>query len=116
MKNQEGYKPKTETYITITESLRNETSLHIALNMLARASNQQKVLIKYLEISRWDTIEGDVCRQEPLEITREELQNASNCTANAIKSLIDRKMLITYEKEVSRPPIVTGKQIGRAHV
>ncbi len=120
MKNQEGYKPKTETYITITESLRNETSLHIALNMLARASNQQKVLIKYLEISRWDTIEGDVCRQEPLEITREELQNASNCTANAIKSLIDRKMLITYEKEVGRlnnagePHLENIKQLGPA--
>ncbi len=102
MKTQDGYKPKTETYITLTEQFRNETSLHVALNILSRATLQKKALIKYLEISHWDRIEGTVCKEEPVEITSEELQNASNCTSAVIKALINKQMLATYEKEVGR--------------
>ena len=40
---EESYKPKTETYVTLAPQFQNEQALHIALNMLARAPQQQKV-------------------------------------------------------------------------
>jgi len=51
LKAEEGYKPRTETYIRLTEPFRNERALHIALDMLARAPKQQEAFIAYLEMS-----------------------------------------------------------------
>ena len=102
MKSEDGYKPKTEVYVGLADSLKNEQTLHVALNMLSRATRQQKVFIDYLALSHWDTIEGDVCREQPVDITRDELMNSSHSTAAVIKSLVDRQFLVTYEREVGR--------------
>ena len=40
LKAEDGYKPRTETYIRLTEPYRNVTTLHIALNVLSRAKKQ----------------------------------------------------------------------------
>ena len=40
LKAEDGYKPKTETYIRLTKQYRNVTALHIALNVLSRAKKQ----------------------------------------------------------------------------
>ena len=42
LKAEEGYKPRTETYIRLTRPYQNEQALHIALNMLSRAARQQE--------------------------------------------------------------------------
>ena len=57
LKAEDGYKPKTETYIRLTEQYRNTTALHIALNVLGRAPKQLEVFTYYLELSGWDQIE-----------------------------------------------------------
>lgn len=36
------------------------------------------------------------------EVSRDELMNYSHCTSSVLKSLFERKMLMTYEKEVGR--------------
>ena len=90
LKNEEGYRPKTETCIELCEPYRTEQAQHIALDMLRRAEKQQKVLVDYLYLS-----EGG-------EVTREELMNESHCTSAVLKALIDRKILRTYEREVGR--------------
>ena len=102
LKAEDGYRPKTETYIGLTEKFRNEQSLHIALNMLERAGKQQQTLMKFLALSHWDTIDDNTPTGGIEEITREELMNASHCTAANIKALTDRKILYTYDKEVGR--------------
>lgn len=102
MKTEDGFKPKTELYVGLADNLKNEQTLHVALNLLARAGKQQKVFIDYLALSHWDTIEGNRCREKTIEISRDELMNSSHCTAATIKSLIDRKFLVTYEREVGR--------------
>ena len=102
LKKEDGYKPKTETYVTLADNLRNEPSLHIALNMLNRAVKQQKVFGEFLSMSHWDTLEGSICKEQIAEVTRDELLNSSHSTAAVIKSLIDRKFLTTYECEVGR--------------
>jgi primosomal protein N' (replication factor Y) len=102
LKAEEGYKPRTETYIRLTANYRNEPTLHVALNMLARATKQQEAFIAYLSLSRWDTIDGNETQEPVLEITREELMNTSGATLETIKALVKKGMLETYEVEVSR--------------
>ena len=102
LKAEEGYHPRTETYIRLTPSYRNEPTLHVALNMLARAPKQQEAFISYLTLSRWDSIDGNETRETVLEITREELMNTSGATLQTIKSLQDKGFLETYEVEVGR--------------
>lgn len=104
LKQRDGFKPKMETYITLTPAYRQEQALHIALNQLTRSPKQQKVFIDYLTMSHWDeafSVENGERRMES-EVSRDELMNYSHCASSVLKSLLERKMLMTYEKEVGR--------------
>ena len=59
LKDTEGYKPRTETYVQLTEQYRNETALHVALNVLSRARKQLEAFTKYLELSGADLISNE---------------------------------------------------------
>ena len=108
LKAEDGYHPKTETYIRLTPQYQNATALHIALNVLSRAKKQLDAFIEYLALSGWDQIEngsmvnGQWSTVNVNEITREELMNVSGASAVTIKELEKRQMLETYEVEVGR--------------
>lgn len=102
MKSEDGYRPRKETYIALSPNFRTQNALHIALSMLRRAQKQLQVFSTYLTLSHWDMIEGDTVMEPVVEITREELVNASHCTLAVVKALVDRKLLYTYEREVGR--------------
>ena len=97
LKDTEGYKPRTETFVRLTEQYRNETALHVALNVLSRARKQLEAFTKYLELSGADAPHFSLN-----EVTREELMNASGVAAETINQLVKRGMLETYEVEVGR--------------
>ncbi len=97
LKAEDGYKPRTETYIRLTLQYRNVTALHVALNVLSRAKKQLEAFIEYLALSGWDQ---EDCH--PQEVTREELMNASGASAETINQLVKRQLLETYEVEVGR--------------
>ena len=101
LKAEDGYRPRTETYIRLTPKFRSEQSLHVALNMLQRADRQQRALVDYLALSHWDTLEGQRCQEPPVEITRDELLNAGHSLAT-VTALVKRGLLETYEQEVGR--------------
>ena len=114
LKAEDGYKPKTETYIRLTETYQNVTALHIALNVLGRAKKQLDAFTAYLELSHWDEVEEISTEELGIsnydyqfstkiqEVTREELMNASRASAETLKQLEKRQMLETYEVEVGR--------------
>lgn len=108
LKAEDGYKPKTETYIRLTEQYQNVTALHVALNVLARAKNQLNVFTEYLALSGWDQMEEMAeVKPQPMEprieeVTREELMNVSGCSAATLRQLEQRQMLECYEVEVGR--------------
>ena len=102
LKAEEGFRPRTETYIALSESCRNEQTLHACLNMLTRATKQLHTFTTFLSLSRWDTLSGTAPGSPVVEVTREELMNASHCTAAVVKALVDRRFLFTYEKTVGR--------------
>ena len=99
LKAEDGYRPKTEVYIRLTEQYRHVTALHIALNVLSRAKKQLEAFTAYLELSGWDRVEDGI---QPEEVTREELMNVSGASAETIKQLEKRQLLETYEVEVGR--------------
>jgi primosomal protein N' (replication factor Y) len=101
LKAEDGYRPKTETYIRLTATYQNEPSLHVALNILGRAPKQLEAFTEYLALSGWDQLENGK-QIEPAEITREELMNASHAAAATLQQLEKRGMLETYEVEVGR--------------
>ena len=104
LKTEDGYRPKTETFIRLTPNFCNEQALHIALGMLQRAPSQQKAFIDFLSLSGIDQmIQGDgsfVTSPEP-SITRDELLNQGHTLAT-ITALVKRGLLETYEQEVGR--------------
>ena len=102
MKTEEGYRPRTETCLDLAEKWRSEQNLHLALDMMRRAEKQRKVFETFLTMTGWDQIEGSVLQGQIEELSRDELMNATHCTAAVLKSLIDRGFLMTYEREVGR--------------
>ena len=102
LKAEEGFRPRTETYIALSESCRNEQTLHACLNMLTRATKQLHTFTTFLSLSHWDTLSGTAPGSPVVEVTREELMNASHCTAAVVKALVDRRFLFVYEKTVGR--------------
>lgn len=102
MKTEEGYRPRTETCLDLAEKWRSEQNLHLALDMMRRAEKQRKVFETFLTMTGWDRIEGSVPQGQIEELSRDELMNATHCTAAVLKSLIDKGFLTTYEREVGR--------------
>ena len=102
MKTEEGYRPRTETCLDLAEKWRSEQNLHLALDMMRRAEKQRKVFETFLTMTGWDQIEGSVPQGQIEELSRDELMNATHCTAAVLKSLIDKGFLMTYEREVGR--------------
>jgi len=102
MKTEEGYRPRTETCLDLAPKWRSEQDLHIALDIMRRAEKQRKVFETFLTMTGWDRIEGSVPQGQIEELSRDELMNATHCTAAVLKSLIDRGFLTTYEREVGR--------------
>ena len=121
LKAEDGYRPKTETYIRLTPQFRSEQALHIAIDMLQRAPKQQKAFIDFLDL--WSQESGDRSQENtpatdsslqgnllspdsrllsPVsEITRDELLNQGH-SLQTITALIKRGLLETYEQEVGR--------------
>ena len=118
LKAEDGYRPKTETYIRLTEAFSSEAAQHIALNMLQRAPKQLKALTDFLFLAS----SGEGCQvkgegridsaQEQTslhpspftlhhQITRDELLNEGH-TLQTVTMLIKRGILETYEVEVGR--------------
>ena len=102
LKSVDAYKPKTETCLALAPGLRNERALGIALDSLRRAGKQLEAFTCFLAMTHWDTVEGTVTRQPVVELTRDELMNTAHCTSAIVKSLVDRKFLVPYEREVGR--------------
>ena len=116
LKAEDGYKPRTETFIRLAPAYRCESALHIALNVLSRSSKQQEAFLSYLQLSGWDvfdfersqaagTVEVQVQGEQPsaiAEVTREELMNSSGATLPVLNQLTKRGILETYEVEVGR--------------
>ena len=97
LKAEDGYKPKTETYIRLTPQFRSEQALHIALDMLRRAPKQQAALIDYMALFGIEEYGATATTI----LTRDELLNQGH-SLQTVAALVQRGLLETYEQEVGR--------------
>lgn len=102
LKDDEGWQPKTEVYVALSDNFQNDKALAIALDMLKNATQQLKAFTHFLHLSHWDTIENNLTQLPVAEITRVELMNVSGASSAIIKALINRGLLREYHKEVGR--------------
>ena len=102
LKAEDGYRPKTETFIRLTPNFRSEQALHIAIDMLQRAPSQQKAFIEFLNLALQSAVN---CKPSTVNyntgITRDELLNQGHTLAT-VTALVKRGLLETYEQEVGR--------------
>ena len=104
LKDEDGYRPKTERCVTLPEKMRSGQSLHVALNMLVqtRAIKQRELFECFLAMSRWDEACSGGSRDSVTELTCEELLNEAHATTTALNALVTRGFLTIYEREVGR--------------
>lgn len=102
LKDDEGWQPKTEVYVALSDNFQNDKALAIALDMLKNATQQLKAFTHFLHLSHWDTIENNLTQMPVADITRVELMNVSGASSAIIKALINRGLLREYHKEVGR--------------
>lgn len=120
LKQEDRYKPKTETCVRLNPNLANERNLHIALDVLKRAQKQAEIFCCFLELSGWDQLSSnereistnDTTQHSALntqhstltttEVTRDELLNSSHGNTATLRALVKRNFIEEYEREIGR--------------
>lgn len=102
LKAEDGFRPRTELFIRLADKYRNEQTLTLLISSMKRAVKQLDVLMTYLRLTGVDNIEHLLPETELREVTREELMNESHASIAVIRSLQEKMILVTYEKEVGR--------------
>ena len=95
-KLRENYKPKTETCIKLSDSIKTESQLNEAFENLKRAPKQVHVLMSYIKLS------GDFLSKKTAEVKKQQLIDKSKASSAIVKSLIDKNILSEYNNTVSR--------------
>ena len=108
LKAEEGYRPKTETYIRLTPKFQSEQTLHVALDVLRRADKQLQVFTAYLQLSGWDvafsgerTSESVECRVQSVEFATAPVSSIPDAVANSTLYTLHSKLV-----EVSRDELL----------
>ena len=102
LKVEDGFRPRTELFIRLADKYCDEQTLTLLISSMKRAVKQLDVLMTYLRLTGGDNIEHLLPETELREVTREELMNESHASIAVIRSLQEKMILVTYEKEVGR--------------
>ena len=102
LKVEDGFRPRTELFICLADKYRDEQTLTLLISSMKRAVKQLDVLMTYLRLTGVDNIEHLLPETGLREVTREELMNESHASIAVIRSLQEKMILVTYEKEVGR--------------
>lgn len=102
LKAEDSFRPRTELFIRLADKYRDEQTLTLLISSMKRAAKQLDVLMTYLRLTGVDNIEHLLPETELREVTREELMNESHASIAVIRSLQEKMILVTYEKEVGR--------------
>lgn len=92
----ESFKPKTETYIEIPESIRNDNDLKVFFDELKRAPKQLQLLMKYIQLSGIFTPHFE-------EVSKKNLLESINASPETLNNLIKKGVFSIYEKLKGQP-------------
>lgn len=92
------YKPKNEVRVRLSETCRSEEALNEALLTLKRATKQQQLLLKLIELTESEAPDF-ICQRE---LSRSTLLKESGMSASVLNALIERGLVETYVVETGR--------------
>ena len=92
------YKPKNEVRVRLSETCRSEEALNEALLTLNRATKQQQLLLKLIELTESEAPDF-TCQRE---LSRSTLLKESGMSASVLNALIERGLVETYVVETGR--------------
>lgn len=91
----ERYRPKRESYVSLTVERHDHESLHDIFDRLSRSRQQEKALIAYLDLSGWLHPVAEL-----KDVKRQELLETAKVTPGVLKALVD-KGILKVERRVS---------------
>lgn len=91
-----AYRPKTESYVRMLIDRNDQESLRKVFDEMGRSKKQLALLMKYMEMSRY------MQRSDLVEVSRKELLEKAQVTTAVLKGLVEKGLMETYQKEVSR--------------
>ncbi len=105
------YKPKTETYLSLSENYRTDEALERAAEELNRAKKQQTFLYEWLE--QLENEHADYYTERRLN----DVTAGSDARSRLVRELCRRGIFCTTEHEVSRltAPISSGSESGHLY-
>ena len=97
-----SFKPKTETYICLADSLKTEKNLQDTLESLKRAKQQEQLLLEYIDLCGigWDTDSQNEIKAKA--VMKKLLLERSGIAGTVLNALIKRGIFKAEEKIVSR--------------
>ena len=105
----EGYKPKFEKYIELSDEIKTEKDMQGAFNKIAQAHKQTEILIIFSELSK---LKFNIFEKkfQFKKIKKKELLKKANASSGILKSLIDKNILCETEKEINRIKNIQNKK------
>ncbi len=90
------YKPKTESYVALHDSITSKEQLQPVFDQLKRADKQLALLMHYLDMS------GYLLTNEAKLVKKNELLEKAGLTSALLKALVDRDILTVQKLRVDR--------------
>ncbi|WP_340113392.1 replication restart helicase PriA [Maribellus mangrovi] len=90
------YRPKTESYLKLNSIINSEKELTDKFELLKRAKKQEALLQHFCAAT--NLFEPDALP----EIAKKELLDGTNFSPALVKGLVEKKILVEYQKQVSR--------------
>lgn len=93
----DNYRPKTETYVTLTLERNDSDGLHKFFDDVKRAKKQEALLLAFLDLSQW------LQPTKPArEISKAELLKRADVTATVLSAAVQKGLFKLYKKEINR--------------
>ena len=108
------YKEKTESYVCLSEKLKSENEINLALDSLKRANKQAELLLHFLELTENED------KFELKEISKKELLKKSGFSDAILRELKKKEILKISKKSISRlldeqnQEILISKELNKA--
>lgn len=93
----ERYRAKQVTMVSLNCEPDDNDRLHDFFAMTTRSRQQERALIAYLDLSRWMTP-----GEEPVDVSREQLQQRAGVSPAVVKALADKGILNIYRQSINR--------------
>lgn len=101
-----NYKPKTEICVRLSFAQGDTKALHAAFESVGRAKQQETLLLSFLDLSHF------MQQGQLIEVSRAALLSRAEVSPAVLAGLVNKGIMQTYKREISRFAPVTQKSVG----